>query len=341
MPVKHSKPHLELPPKTCWVLTQGHAGMENQCIGLAEALGLSYQIKHVEAKAPLRFLPVRYWPSPLKMAKKDTPLSEPWPDILISCGRRSVAAAAEIKRQSKGRTFAIHLQVPHAPADWFDVIIVPEHDKLRGDNVITMRGSLHRLTHEKLKAAKSEFAQYFQEKIKDLQSPLIGLLLGGASKRQKFTQETARDLAQKLSLCTNNYDKSPSFIATPSRRTGDINKEIIKNSLNADNSFMWDGRGENPYFGILALADILIVTSDSANMVSEACFTGKPVYIYMVPGGSKRLASFNQKLIKDGYARPFSGKIDKGWKPPRLDEMSAITGILREKYGVGSKKTDK
>ncbi len=110
-----SDPPATSPPKTCWVLTEGHAGMEGQCIGLAENLGLTPVIKRVSPKSPWIWLPARLWPNPVSMAAPETPLTPPWPDILISCGRRSAAAAAEIKRQSGKATLSIHLQVPRSP----------------------------------------------------------------------------------------------------------------------------------------------------------------------------------------------------------------------------------
>ena len=302
--------------------------MENQCIGLAENLGLSYEIKHVEVGAPWKYLPVRYWPNPLSFAKKDTPLSPPWPDVLISCGRRSVATAAAIKKKNGNKTFAIHLQVPHVPLDWFDVVIVPEHDNLNGDNVIIMRGSLHRLTQEKLADAKKDFAEKFEK----FKSPKIGVLVGGSNKRQDFTTAEAEILAERLKMAIKNLDGA-SILMTPSRRTGKENIRILKNALKDVPGFMWMGKGENPYFGIMAHADILVVTSDSVNMVSEACYTGKPVYIYPIPGGSPRLISFNDKLVDDGYAKRLETTLIP-FTPPILDEMGRVSNILKEKYDI-------
>ncbi len=313
--------------KTCWVLTEGHAGMEGQCIGLAEKLGLTPHIKRVKIKPLWKYLPARFWLNPLSMAAPETPLIAPWPDILISCGRRSAAAAAQIKRLNP-KTLAIHIQVPPLPAKSYDTVIVPEHDALRGPNVLVMRGSLHKLTEEKLSTAKQQFAPVFAR----YSSPRIGVLVGGSTKRQKFTSRLAQDLAQRLKLAEESL-QGASILLTPSRRTGEENTRILSRALAGPKTFIWDGTGENPYFGILALADYLIVTSDSANMISEACFTGKPVYIFDLPGGSKRLRRFHEKLIRDGYARVFRGELEP-FTPPRLDEMTEIAKNLRRKYNL-------
>ena len=292
--------------------------MEGQCIGLAENLGLTPVIKRVSPKAPWIWLPARLWPNPVSMAAPETPLTPPWPDILISCGRRSAAAAAEIKRQSGKATLSIHLQVPPLPAQSFDAVIVPEHDNFHGPNVITMRGSLHRLTEQKLEDAAKTFTPLF----KDCGKPRIGVLVGGSNKRQDFTPALARDLATKLHAAQLALPGS-SLLLTPSRRTGKENEKILREVLSGKQNFIWDGSGENPYFGIMALSDILVVTSDSANMVSEACYTGKPVYIFRLPGGSKRLQSFIDSLLAEGYARTFEHNLEP-FEPHRLDEMTAV-----------------
>lgn len=302
--------------------------MEGQCIGLAENLGLTPVIKRLSPKAPWIWLPARLWPNPVSMAAPETPLTPPWPDILISCGRRSAAAAAEIKRQSGKATLSIHLQVPPLPAQSFDAVIVPEHDNFRGQNVITMRGSLHRLTQEKLQDSAKTFTPLF----KDFGNPRIGVLVGGSNKRQDFTPALTRDLASKLHAAQRALPGS-SLLLTPSRRTGKENEQILRDTLREPDSFIWDGSGENPYFGIMALADFLVVTSDSANMVSEACYTGKPVYIYALPGGSRRLQSFIAKLIAEGYARPFEGTLEP-FAPPRLDEMTQVVSTLKNRYAL-------
>src|SRR5690606_967575 len=97
----------------CWVLTEGHVGMVNQAVGLAEAMGLAPEIKRLAVRAPWKHLPPRLWIRAL-----DAPgpggdrLEPPWPDLVISCGKRSVAPALAIRRTSRGRTFAVHIQTP-------------------------------------------------------------------------------------------------------------------------------------------------------------------------------------------------------------------------------------
>jgi mitochondrial fission protein ELM1 len=57
-------------------------------------------------------------------------------------------------------------------------------------------------------------------------------------------------------------------------------------------------------------------------MASEACATGKPVYIYDLPGGSAKFAHFHRIMRDAGHTRAFTGAIQTGWGK-RLDDMRA------------------
>ena len=83
---------------TCWTLSEPHLGMQNQAVGLAEALDVSYEIKHIRSRNFWKFLPPTLWPAPLNLNADAQPFAPPWPDILISSGRRSVATAIAIKK---------------------------------------------------------------------------------------------------------------------------------------------------------------------------------------------------------------------------------------------------
>jgi len=98
---------------TCWSLTEGFAGMESQCVGLAEALGLPCTMKRVRRpRMLLQYLPPTLWPNPLSGNAGDV-LAPPWPDVLISSGRGSVAAALAVRRTSGGKIFTVHIQTPY------------------------------------------------------------------------------------------------------------------------------------------------------------------------------------------------------------------------------------
>ena len=202
-------------------------------------------------------------------------MEPPWPDLVISCGKRAAAAALAVKKASRGRTFAVHIQQPPLPARAFDLLIVPAHDSLRGDNVLVTDLAVHRVTREKLAAARKQFA----DSVADVPAPRIAVLIGGSNNRYRMTPAITRALAEKLAALASRYGAG--LLVTPSRRTGAENEAILREVLTplGPRARVWDGTGENPYFAFLALADALVVTCDSVSMTSEAVSTGKPVRI--------------------------------------------------------------
>ena len=122
-------------------------------------------------------------------------------------------------------------------------------------------------------------------------------------------------------------------MATTSRRTGETQAQIIRDALAGTNAYVWDGRGENPYFGLLALADAILVTSESTNMAVEAAATGKPVYIVDIPGGDAKFDRLHASLKERGITRPFTGTIEH-WTYAPLNETARVALIIRHKMGV-------
>jgi uncharacterized protein len=311
---------------TCWVVTDGKAGMESQCVGLAEALGVATTVKRVAMRAPWRELSpfLRVGLAHAFRADGD-PLEQPWPDILIATGRLSVPASLYVRAQSRRagkRTLTVQIQNPVIAPSHFDLVVAPLHDRLRGDNVISTIGALHRVTPGRLARDAAEFAPQAAH----LARPYIGVLVGGPNAAYRFGPAEARRFGSKLTAIARELGAS--LLVTPSRRTGGENLAVLKNALGDAPAFVWTGEGSNPYYGILGLADILIVTSDSVNMISEACATGRPVYVYGLPGGSKKFDRFHCALRDRGLARPFAGTLER-FSPPHIDEMSSIVEAIR------------
>ena len=122
-------------------------------------------------------------------------------------------------------------------------------------------------------------------------------------------------------------------MATTSRRTGESQTQIIREALEGANAFVWDGRGENPYFALLAFADAILVTSDTTNMAVEAAATGKPVYIVDLPGGVAKFDRLHDSLKARGIARAFAGKIEH-WTYEPLNETSRVARLIRGRIGL-------
>jgi hypothetical protein len=307
------------------VLTDGKQGMENQCLGLAEALGLAPSLKRVRPRLPWRWLPPQFWVAPLHAPAADGDrLVAPWPDILIATGRQTVAIACAIRRAGGGRTFAVQIQNPRVAPSRFDAVVVPRHDRLSGDNVIVTEGALHRVTPERLDAARERF----RADLSRLPRPLISVLVGGGNKQYRLTRDAIARLCSGLTRLA--HEQGAGLAVTPSRRTGPEAEEALRQALRNLPAVIWDGRGENPYYGFLASADAIVVTSDSVNMVSEACAAGKPVYVFHLDGGSAKFRRFHDNLLRRGLTRPFDGTFQP-WSPPAFNEMAAVAAAIRRR----------
>lgn len=313
-------------PHGCWVLTDGKVGMENQCLGLAEALGVAPVVKRVRVRFPWRYLTPHLWLAPFAaLDPAGDRLAPPWPDLLIASGRVTVALSRAIRRASNGRCFTVQIQNPTVGLDDFDVVVAPAHDRLRGANVLETRGGLHRATAERLAAARAAFAP----RLAHLPHPRIAVLVGGNNKAYRFDAEAADRLGRQLAALAR--ETGAGLMVTPSRRTGTDSARILRDRLAGLPAEIWDGSGDNPYYAYLALADAIVATCDSVNMISEACSTGKPVHVVALEGpGSAKFSRFHQALEADGLTRPFHGRIER-WTYRPLDDMTVLADAIRRR----------
>ena len=310
---------------SCWVVSDGRAGIEIQCRGLAETLGLAHGVKRVRGEWPWRWLPPRFWWRALERIDANEPLTARWPDLVIGTGRMAVAVNRAIKRASGGRSFVVQIQDPRIDPVTFDMIVVPRHDRLEGPNVFKTQGSLHGLTEAKLAAAAAEH----EALVAELPRPRVTVLVGGNSRVHRMGEALARRLGARLAaLCR---DGGASLLVAPSRRTGAANTRILRDALAGLPAHVWDGGGANPYQAYLGLADAFIVTEDSVNMLCEAAFTGKPVHTFPVDGGTAKFKTFHANMRAAGIARPFTGALEH-WTYPPLRETKTVAAEVRRRF---------
>lgn len=285
-----------------WYMTTGEAGFRTQARGLAAALGDTPRELVVDLRIPWRAIPGAWAPFPmLGMTKGSDRLAPPWPDVLISCGRRAAALSIAVRRLSKGATLTVHVQNPLTDVSAFDLVVPMVHDHVSGPNVLAAPTALHDLTPERF----AEAAAVWRDRLTRPGQPLIGVILGGVTRHHPFALHEARDLIGKLVALRRATNAR--LAVTPSRRTPVEVRTLFETAFaGSPDAFVWSMEGENPYRGILALADRLIVTSDSVSMISEALATGHPVEVVGRDGG-RRHAEFLHGLLAQGLVRRFDG----------------------------------
>src|SRR5260370_27686315 len=244
-----------------WVLHDGKAGMASRVLGLAEATGFSFSEKRLHTRLPWTCLPPRLWFLPL--AATEPTLTPPWPHLVIGCGRNAAMPALAIRRASGGRTLAAQIQDPGVGRSEFDLLVVPEHDHLRGPRVIVTRGAVHRVTSGRLAVERGRFPA-----LAALPRPILSVLIGGANKADRLTLPRRVEIADGVTEILRT--RGGSALVAPSRRTGAAGIGLLRGRLENLPVAIWDGCGENPYFAYLALADAFMLTPHSLPILTRA-----------------------------------------------------------------------
>lgn len=305
-----------------WILTEPYAGLQSQALGLAEAAGLAPETRTLTARFPWNYVSAPRWPWPLRAVQGEA-IAGARPGVILGCGGMAGAVGAALRGP---RTRVVHIQNPRMAFSKFDLIIVNTHDEVTGPNVIVTRTALHRVTAPRLAEAAARWAPVFAH----LPRPLVAVSVGGTNGRFTLDAKVAAGLGASLAGMMDR--DRVGLMLTPSRRTDPQATAALSAALSPRGAYVWDGEGENPYFGMLALADLIIVTIDSVSMVSEAAATGAPVMVAPLPGRSRRIGLFTDQLVRDGRIRHFQGRYDH-WPVAPLDDTAEAAQEMRRRLG--------
>jgi mitochondrial fission protein ELM1 len=301
------------------ILCEGLAGLQSQALGLTEAAGLQPRVATLVPRTPWRFVAARVWPMPLQ----GVGLAVPPEDLIVTCGGTGGAVGAALRRHGRR---VVQVQNPRMDLRKFDLVVANRHDRITGPNVIVTRTALHRATASRLAAARAEWAP----RLAHLPRPLVAVLVGGSNGR--YRMEAAEGAALAAQLAAMMQQDRVGVAVTPSRRTAPSVRAALQTALAPRGGWVWDMAGDNPYFGLLALADAIVATEDSVSMVSEAVATAAPVMLAALPGGSRRIGLFNAGLLAEGRVRPFTGRLEM-WQTSPLDDTQAAADEMRHRLG--------
>ena len=314
-----------------WVLADDRPGNASQCLGVAEALGLEFRVKNLAYTAAGALPNVALGASMRGLtAASRTGLVPPWPDVVVAAGRRTGPVARQIKRQSGGAAFLAQIMFPgRAGIAEFDLVAVPHHDRVAArPNVMRITGAPHRVTEKALREASAEW----RGRLGSLPRPLIALMVGGSTRRRRFTEAMARQLGSAANAMAEAAGGA--LLVSTSRRTGPAAAALVAEIVVPSHLYRWGDGGDNPYAGYLGLADAVIVTGDSVSMCSEACATPGPVYIYAPDAlTAPKHGRFHQGLFAEGYARPLAGRLEE-WRHQPLNAAHDIAAEIRRRTGI-------
>ncbi|MFO1070767.1 MAG: ELM1/GtrOC1 family putative glycosyltransferase [Geminicoccaceae bacterium] len=266
-------------PALIWLFEGGKPGDDAQARAIADALERPYRRLHLEPKPEwvLGKPPFRPTLDHLDLTRSDR-LEPPWPDLIITVGRRPTAAALWVKERSP-ETRLVVVGRPKRWPDRFDLIVAPAQFRVDGGaNVIALDLPLIGVDPARVAMARTAWA----ERLAGLPRPLTAVFVGGQTKPFRFDGDVARDLLRRLQPLA----AEGSLYVTTSRRTGPDVVAALEGGLPpGQRLYAWtpDSGDDNPYLGLLAWADRFVVTGDSISMMVEVARLGRPLAVFQLP----------------------------------------------------------
>ncbi len=332
----HGFEPLHFPARTprVWVLTGHKAGDNSQVLALAEALGWPFEVKRFVYQ-PYELVTNLTLGTTVSGVKQDrsSPLTPPWPDLVISAGRRNEPVARWIKRAAAPHPVRlVHVGRPWTYLSRFDLIVTtPQYHLPDLPNILQNETPLHRVSAQRLRDDSAHWAPRFAP----LPEPHIAVILGGSSGPYTFDTKAARRLARQASQLANA--RGGSLLITTSARTPSAAVETIAETVDAPHYlYRWRADAEeNPYFAMLGLATDIIVTGDSMSMLTEACATQKPVHIFDLGEGRNAM---RPPSTEPAFDLDPEGEETFNWRRPRIETCHVKAFFYRLITRLGPKR---
>ena len=305
------------------LLTEGMHGMISQVEGMAKALNAEYSHKIVRLSFPWTLIPPKLTPiSEIVFKDKIYLTKNDNIDLVISCGRKSVIPSIYLKKKNPN-LLTIHVQDPKVSLKNFDLIIAPEHDNLKGNNVYNSKGAIHYITESEINNAKS----YLKNKINS--EKIVSLILGGPNKYYNFDENQLLDIFNQIK--SNFISKGYKVIVIPSMRTPKSSIELATKEMSRF-GYVVNNVDKQAYLSAYALANYVIVTCDSTSMISEAATSGKPIYVaHMKPKKNDyRFKKFFNLFKEMGIIRDLGEKVET-WSYNKHNEAQRIAAEIKKK----------
>ncbi len=316
------------PEPRVWAMMGHKAGDNSQILALAEGLGWPFETKHLVYR-PTELLTNRLAPRTLLgiVRRRSSPLVPPWPDLIISAGRRNEPAARWIQAQADRRVRLVHCGRPWASLDCFDLVVTtPQYRLPERPNVLHNTTPLQQVSEARLEAARALWGP----RLARLPRPRIAVMVGGDAGPYVLDREAAALLGRAASALATR--EAGSLLVTTSARTPSGTIDALEASLAGPAEvFRWapDRAADNPYFGYLAIADAFVVTCESMSMLTEACSTGKPVHMFDLDTGPELKWPLLEPLIGEVPPPSSARRLRRLRYQPLVHRIAMITGPER------------
>lgn len=308
----------------CWVLHDGAAGNRRQATALAAALGRAAREIVLVPSWPARQFSPRRFPGAAGSLGRDFrhALHGMLPRLAIGCGRQAALATRLLRERGVA---VVQILDPRLPTRHWDLVVAPAHDRLAGANVLTTTGSLNPVDESWLAQARDA-----RPDLARLTSPRFAVLVGGPTADTPIGLREVEDALDGLDAARARQGGSLFVCGSP--RTPAAWAGLLRGRCRASGASCWFGPddGENPYAALLGGSHRLVVTADSANLLSEACATAAPVYVIGAARASGRIAQLVEELLRRGRARAFDPSLPPCEIEP-LRETARVAGEVRRR----------
>jgi len=325
--VEHAPPSAPADARI-WAISDGRPGNARQAEALAQAL-LPGRVEalHLAPRAPWR------WASPRGMPGCGRAFGPEFAQMLrapprwvVGCGRQAALATRLLRAAG---SHALQILDPRIAHHNWDLVVIPEHDRVMGPNIIQMQGSLNPVDDAWLAAARAQFAW-----LEQFPAPRLSVLMGGDSRHGRLPAGLGQAIFERMTRW--HLDTGGSVLATTSRRTPPALGAELSRQMHTLPGLCWTGPddGVNPYPGFLAFADQIVCTPDSVNLLSEACATRAPVCVLGIESARGGPGRFARKLLDAGRMQTsVSGSAASSAITP-LRETARVAAIVRERMNV-------
>jgi mitochondrial fission protein ELM1 len=359
------------PPRT-WLLLGGKPGDDQQALIVADALGWPYEVKTLRPRPQWVLGKPRFRPTldHLDLERSDA-LAPPWPELVITIGRRPAAAGLWLRQQAGPATRLVLIGRPKRWSERFALIVAPEQFRLPDlANVVRLELPLIRIDEARIRAA----VEVWRDRLAPLPRPLTAVLVGGATKPYRFDRAVAQDLLAELGRLLAR-DGGTLWVTTSRRTQGEVVDALARGLPKGHGFYPWnaDTGADNPYLALLGLADRFVVTGDSVSMMVEVARLGRPLAIFPLPlapslatrlgrtavrmldprrrgplavlgtalvrtgliGYGRDLEAIHRRLVQRGLAVRLGQPFREPAEPTRL-ELDLVVQRIRALFGLGS-----
>jgi mitochondrial fission protein ELM1 len=325
-------------PVRIWMIVGDRLGDNAQVENLVAALGMPCERRYVRVKAPWIKGKPKVVPSlhHIDLDGSD-PLTPPWPDIVITVGRRLSMVALWIREQSGNRTRLVLVGKPSGSSKPFSLIITSAEVQIAPTpNLVRISLPLLKVDEDRIREA----AEDWRERLAPLPRPLIGILVGGPTNPFVFNRKVREGLIQTARQVIERDGGTP-YVTTSPRTPPRVVKTLREHLPEGARFFEWrPGAKENPYHALLGLADGFVATGDSLSMIVEVVKLRKPLAIFPLPygwlhkvdrirrGGARWLYQPASRTAGDRFRRVMRAVGRRLHLLPRTRDFTAIHDML-------------